>query len=665
MRWIFRLVGALLVLVLLAVGSLFLIPAEKIAGVAVQKFNDLTGRELVIEGSVRPSFWPQLGVRTGAIRISNAAWSDEGPMLRAEGLSIAIDMAALMGGEVKITGVEAIAPEIILERAKDGKENWVFGGANGGDVTTATPGVGKAFTLDKAVISGGRLTYIDHRAGSRVALSDIAATISIPDYNGAAALSIGAVKDGQAFSADLSLGAFRSFLDGDVGPVTLDLTAGAARVGFEGRAGWSPLAAEGSLDAKLASLAEVARLVGVAPPALPQGLGAKSVSVSGKVTVTEKASVHLRGGTVVLDGATLTADADLTTAGDRPKLSAKVTAGALDLRGLTGTEGGGADGGAKAAGWSKDRIDVSGLGALDAVVAITADSVDLGIAKLGASQLVATIDRARAVFDIRRIAAYDGTVSGQFVVNGRRGLSVGGDLSFAGLAMQPLLQDFGGYKRLIGTGDLRIKFLGVGDSLAAIMQGLEGSGSLALGKGEILGLDIGGMLRTLDTSYVGEGQKTIFDSIRGSFTINQGVLVNEDLALVSPYLSAKGSGSVGLGARTLNYRIKAVALADAEGNGGLTAPLLIKGTWADPKFSLDLEALAQENLAEEKAKLEAQARERAAALEAEARARLETELGITQQEGESLEDAARRRGQEVIEDEARRALELLLQGGQP
>jgi hypothetical protein len=38
--------------------------------------------------------------------------------------------------------------------------------------------------------------------------------------------------------------------------------------------------------------------------------------------------------------------------------------------------------------------------------------------------------------------AYDGEISGQFVVNGRKGLSVGGDLAFKGLALQALMADF-------------------------------------------------------------------------------------------------------------------------------------------------------------------------------------------------------------------------------
>ena len=671
MRWIVRSVVALVVLVVLGVGAVLLIPAEKIAGLAVLKFNALTGRELTIDGAVRPSFWPQLGVKTGPVTISNAEWSDEGPMLRAEGLEISVDMAALIGGEVKIIGVEAISPRIVLERSADGQENWVFGGSAGGSVTADTPGVGAPFTLDQGKVSNGILVFIDHATQARTELTAIDATVAIPDYIGEARLDMTAMLHGQAFGLGATVGAFQKFLDGRVVPLEVTLTAGAADVAFKGRAGHAPLEAEGDLVADLGDLAAISALAGTAAPGLPEGLGARSVTVAGAVTVTSAAAVFLRGGKVGLDGNALGVDADVTTDGPRPKLSATVTAGALAL---VAAPGGGTGGGAKAAGWPRDTIDASGLGALDAAVAITADSLDLGLVKFGATQMMVTVERSRAVFDIRKVVAYGGTVAGQFVVNGRKGLSVGGDLSFANMALQPLLADFGGYQRLVGTGDLQVKFLGVGNSVDAIMQELEGSGSVALSNGEILGLDIPGMLRNFDASYVGDGQKTIFDRLGGSFVIAGGVLRNDDLVLSSPFIAATGAGDVRLGARNLEYRIKATALADETGAGGLTAPLLIKGPWSDPKFSLDLQALADEKLAEERAKLEAQlqlqadalkaeAQAKADALEAEARARLESELGVIPQDGESLEDAARRRANQALEDEARKALERILNGG--
>lgn len=662
MRWIIRSVIAVVLLAIVLVGSVFLIPAEKVAGIAVAKFNALTGRELVISGAVRPSIWPQLGVTTGPISISNAAWSKEGPMVQAEGLSISLDLAALIGGDVKITGVEAINPKIVLERSAKGAENWVFGGEAGGTVSAATPGVGQPFTLDKASVSGGALVFADHAAGVRYEVRGIEATAAIPRYTGPATIDMAAVMNGQSFTLTGKVGAFQDFLDGKLVDSDLKLIAGAAEVGFKGTAGLGP-EAKGALSADLGDLAAISALAGIAAPKLPEGLGASDVQVVGAVTLTTVGSLHLRAGAVVLDGNKLAMDADLVTAGERAKLSAKVTAAALDLAGVSGGQGGGESGGVQAAGWPTDKIDVSGLSGLDAVVALTADSIDLGMVKFGASQIVLTNDRSRLVAELRKVSAYEGVISGQFVVNGRKGLSVGGDLSFAGMALRPMLADFGGYERLVGTGDMRVKFLGSGASVDAIMQSLSGSGSLALSNGEILGLDIAGMLRTLDTSYVGEGQKTIFDSLGGSFTMADGVLHNEDLVLKSPYITARGVGDVGMGARTLEYRIKATALADDTGAGGLTAPLLIKGSWANPKVSLDLQAIADEKLAEQKAALDAQAEAKRAELEAEARAKLESELGVVQQDGESLEDAAKRRMNEAVDEQAQKALQKLLGGG--
>lgn len=674
MRWIVRVIGAMLILVLLSVGALFLIPAEKIAGIAVGKFNSLTGRQLVILGSVRPSIWPQLGVRTGPVTLSNAAWSDAGPMLQAEGLSISIDMAALIGGDVRITGIEAMAPQILLERSAAGEENWVFGGASGGTVTTETPGVGAPFTLDRAVVSDGRITFVDHGAGRTVALSEIEATVAIPDYTGPSTVALSGVTNGQSFDATLNIGAFQDFLDGRLVDLDLGLTAADVDIRFDGRAGYLPLMAEGQLDADLGDLTAISALAGIARPGVPQGLGAGRVAVKGAVTLTQEASLHLRGAQITLDGNDLTAEIDLTTAGARPNLSAQITAGALDLAGLSGGPDAGGGSGSTGTGWPRDPIDASALNLLDATIALTAASVDLGLARLGAVQALATVDRGRAVFDLRRIEAYGGTIAGQFVINARSGLSVGGDLSLGGLAMQTLLSELADYDRLIGTGDLRLKFLGVGNTVDAILRSLDGTGSVAIGKGELRGLDIAGMIANLDPGFVGQGQKTIFDGANASFAIKGGILTNDDLTLTAPLITATGSGAVDLGDQRLDYRL--LPKLTTGGTDGITVPLLISGPWSDPSIRLDLESLAREKLAEEAAKLEElarakaaglelQARARAAELEADARAKLETELGLVQQDGESLEDAARRRAEEALADEAAKALGNLLGGSQP
>jgi AsmA protein len=165
---------------------------------------------------------------------------------------------------------------------------------------------------------------------------------------------------------------------------------------------------------------------------------------------------------------------------------------------------------------------------------------------------------------------------------------------------------------------------------------------------------------------VGEGQKTIFDGLAGTFTITDGALSNRDLKLVAPYLTASGVGEIGLGNRTLNYRLRPTALSAEDGTGGVMVPLVITGPWAAPRFRLDLESIAREKMELEAKAVEDRAREAAKAAEAAARAELEArlrdELGVVIGEDETLGDAARRGAEKVLEGEARRVLEGLLGG---
>lgn len=667
MRWIVRIGSGLVMLAAVLVGLVFLIPSEKVADLAAAQFFKATGRVLTVDGAVSPTIWPALGVKTGAVRIANADWSREGPMLAAEGLTIRVDMASLFAGDLKITKIEAIRPQIILERGKDGVGNWEIV-PNAVPSATATPAAqtadARVITLDEGVIEDGSVLFLDHVSGARVEIRSIAAKAQLSDFTGPAILSLAGVKDGVTVALDGRVAAFDAFSAGNISDVTLNAKIGGSSITLDGRMGTAPLVAEGAVTADLADLAALAGLAGQTAPALPQGLGAKVRQVAGTLTLTQAGSVHLRGGTITLDDNRFAGDLDLVFDGGRPNLTAKIAAGALDFAALasssagTAKAGAGAGAAAPSAGWSRDLIDVSGLAALDATMTLSADSVDLGTAKLNRTRLLISLLTGRMVIESRELRAYGGNVTGNFVVNGRSGLSIGGDLQLTGLAMQPLLQDVAKFDRLIGTGDLALKFLGVGNRLSDIMSSLSGSGMLRFGKGELRGLDLVGMLRSLDVGYVGEGQKTIFDAITGSFTVQNGILRNDDLRFAAPYVTATGSGQIGLGARDLDYRLMATALAQTDGTGGLTVPLLISGPWAQPKFRLDMKALLDQNLADEKERLKVKAR----AEEDRAKAKLEKELGIQRQEGERLEDAAKRRAQEALEAEAGRALRRLLGG---
>jgi len=367
------------------------------------------------------------------------------------------------------------------------------------------------------------------------------------------------------------------------------------------------------------------------------------LGLTGQITRTADGQIFAREAQFRAGGLRLSGALDLAPGAERPRLTGQLSGDMLDVRstGAAGQGGRGAQAGGS--GWSRAPIDASALALVDADISLALAGLRTDVTTVGRTRLGLTIDRARAVFDLREVAAFGGQVTGEFVMNNRAGLSVGGNLRARGVDLLPLLTELADYRRLQGLANADLQFLGVGNTLHDIMTSLRGEGALALSQGEIIGFDLAGMLRNLDMSYMGEGNRTVYQSINGTFTIADGVLRNDDLRLEASRFSVTGRGQVGLGARNLDYRIVPAAV---RGDDTLRVPLMITGPWDAPRFRLDLEALAREQLRMEQERLEEIAREEAQRLESRAREqaerRLQQELGVERQEGERIEDTLRR-----------------------
>ncbi len=618
MRWIVRVFTGLVVLVLVAIVTVLLLPSDRIAAVVTDRFEKATGRQMTIAGDISPSVWPTLGVRIGQVSIANASWTDGQPMVSAEDLSVGVDLAALIGGEIKVTEVVIDSPRIRLEKAPNGQVNWDLSDgtapAAGGTSAQGSGGI-PAFSLDKGTIRDAQISYFDRAAGTAMVLTKTDIDLTLPDFNGPMDVRVKGFLNGEPLDTTLKIESLADLLAGKGKTVGGKVSIGNSTADFGGILALSPVGADMQIDATLKDLAQLFRAIGQAPPKMPKGMGER-ISVKGKVTFSDGDKIFLRNGVLSLDGNDLTGEADVVI-GAKPRVTGRFSGGQLNFAKLLASDGSSkSDGGI--ASWPMDRIDVSGLGALDADISLSAGGIDLGALRFGPTRVRMTLTDRRVVFALNDVQAYQGRAKGQFVVNGRGGLSVGGDLNLAGVQIQPLMKDLTGYERLIGQSDLQVKFLGSGNSVDSIMKSLSGSGAFNVGKGELLGLDIVGMIRNLDPSFVGAGQKTIFDRIDTTFAIDKGVLSNDDLVFKAPLLTATGKGTVGIGEQVINYTVTPAALQGADGTGGIRVPLQISGTWANPKYGLDVKALADQNFAKERDNLKAR-------LQAEA----EKALGLT------------------------------------
>ena len=187
MRWIRRVLGAVLVLVLVLVGALFLIPAERIAHVATDQLRNVTGRDVSITGDVSMSIWPVLGVSAEGLEVGNAEWAKEGPMLTAQNAAIGVDALALLQGEVRITNIEATAPTIRLEQKLDGRASWEFTDASGAQIETETDpnDAPQAFSIQKLTVTDATLVY-DAEGSDVVSYSGVDLTLDWPERLGPA-----------------------------------------------------------------------------------------------------------------------------------------------------------------------------------------------------------------------------------------------------------------------------------------------------------------------------------------------------------------------------------------------------------------------------------------------------------------------------------------------
>jgi AsmA protein len=673
MRWIFRLLGVIVAVIVLAIAALFIIPSERIARIVTEQFTAATGRALTISGDVSPTIYPVLGVRAGGISLANADWSSAGPMLTAEELSVGVQLIPLLSGTIEIEEVVITAPRVLLERRADGRANWEFQTTAAPATTTAatpqTPAASSGglprISLARGVLSDASVQFNDALSGQSVSVTSLDLNVALDGGSGQAKLSGDALVNGQALSFEANSGDLNRLIAGQVEAIALAANVGGVAVSFDGRAGLAPLTLDGAARLQAPRLDPVFNLIGQPAPSLPGNLG-RDLAFAGNVTLTPDGAgrVFLRGASATLGGNALSLEADVAL-GSPLSVTARINGGALDFSSLvsggSASTSGSTAPAVTATGWPTSNIDVSGLAAANANIALTAQSLNLGIVRLGALDITAVLDRSRLVTTLRQVSAYEGSITGEVVMNGRGGLSLGGNIRANGVAMRPLLQDLADQDRLIGIANVDLQYLAVGNSMDALMRSLSGNASVSIGQGELLGLDLAGMLRNFDASFRGEGSKTVFNGITATASITNGVASNSDLLFDAPLVNASGQGTVNIGAQSMNYRFTPVAQT---GGAGIAIPVIIEGPWNDLSFRPDLEALVNQNLAQEREALERQVR-------AQAEQALQRELGVdVEAAGGNVEQAVRDRVDQQadelrnqVEDQLREGLGRLLGGG--
>ena len=161
--------------------------------------------------------------------------------------------------------------------------------------------------------------------------------------------------------------------------------------------------------------------------------------------------------------------------------------------------------------------------------------------------------------------------------------------------IKPLLKDLAGYKNLIGTANLQTNIKTTTLDPNHMIRNLNGNVQFNLENGAVTGIDIVYLIkqaRSLSKKNPppprrGSNQ-TNFGTLQGTAVINNGIVTNNDLHLLSKGIEVHGKGTANLITQRLDYNITA---SDPDVDSEWLVPIKITGTFQHPKQHIEIEKI--------------------------------------------------------------------------
>jgi len=129
MRKVLKILGITLgVIVLLVIAAIIIVPLvvdpNDYKPQIAQAVKKATGRDLKIEGDLKLSVFPWLGLSTGVVELGNAPGFGPEPFARIEKAQVKMALLPLLSREVEVSTVILQGATVNLARNQEGKTNW-------------------------------------------------------------------------------------------------------------------------------------------------------------------------------------------------------------------------------------------------------------------------------------------------------------------------------------------------------------------------------------------------------------------------------------------------------------------------------------------------------------------------------------------------------------
>jgi AsmA protein len=346
---------------------------------------------------------------------------------------------------------------------------------------------------------------------------------------------------------------------GQISPVMLEASTTSGRIRLRGDAQLGPnprMTGESVLQAL--SLSNFTRWSGVG---LPFGSLVQAFSISGDFSMDRRRlswpSVAVTMGNDKLEGA-LAVRFDTA----RPLITGTLAADDLNLSDLFApfSQAKGADGA-----WSADAVDLSQVTGSDLDLRLSAAEAHLGRLYLDDMAANVLIRSGEIEASISRAGFLDGTLKGRLslaAVNGQTEFRSQG--TFAGVDIAPFLGSIGQPRWITGHAKGQFTFEGKGPNPVEVVRKAQGSSSITVTDGELIGLSLDDALQRVEkhpllASFNWKGGRTPFQKAQGQIVMSDGVGQVSDATLTSADLLVRMRGQVLMVDRTLDLKAEVVS----------------------------------------------------------------------------------------------------------
>jgi AsmA protein len=433
------------------------------------------------------------------------------------------------------------------------------------------------------------MTYSNIRSSRSFALDDIDAVIDFTKLNKPAQAQ-GAFAFANRRVIFKALAATPELLMQEhVSEIDLTLTSELARAGFKGTIDPSGVLS-GIARIDTSSVRAAGTWLGAH---LPESGGFGALSLQSRIDGDDQ-NIHFSDMTLTLDGMKAAGAVALDTSHTIPYASGALTLDHLDLNPYIERPHklGAPHGRPDNERWSNAPITLDLLKKANADLTLDVGTLVLRKLQLGKTRLAVALHDAQLNARLDPVALYGGSGKAILRVDARKTPFFQNTVDFDRVSLQPFLSDTIGVKQIEGAGTITLDATSRGTSTNAIMHNLTGKGSIDFHDGQLRGIDLGAVARTIQALLGGAIHSdafTTYKTMSGNFTLANGVLTNTDFQLTGPVLQMTGSGAVDIGSRAIDFRLVPQASAViAKQKFSVGLPFRIKGPWKHVHYTPDV-----------------------------------------------------------------------------